>query len=77
MCVPRLSSLLCDCEIVMIVFNLHDKPIQYSSRDMDQSLFKFCDMTDQRKPQECYTNTDMRNSRTSGTPVVPCCAHTR
>jgi hypothetical protein len=51
-------SLLCDCEIAMIVFNLHDKPIQYSSRDMDLTLFKFCDLTDQRKPQECYTNSD-------------------
>jgi hypothetical protein len=53
-------SLLCDCEIALIIFNLHDKPIQYSSRDMDVTLFKFCDMTDQRRPHEHYSNQDVR-----------------
>jgi len=45
-------SVLCGCEIALVMFNSQGKLIQYSSGDIDQTLSKFID----EKPQEAYTN---------------------
>lgn len=34
-------SVLCDCEIVFIIFNYFNKLFQYVSIDMDKVLFKY------------------------------------
>ena len=45
-------SILCDCEIALVIFNSQGKLTQYSSGNIDQTLSKFID----EKPQEQYTN---------------------
>ena len=34
-------SVLCDCEIAVIIFNSHNKLFQYASTDMDKVLLKY------------------------------------
>ena len=34
-------SVLCDCEISVIIFNSHNKLFQYASTDMDNILLKY------------------------------------
>ena len=34
-------SVLCDCEISVIIFNSHNKLFQYASSDMDKVLLKY------------------------------------
>ena len=34
-------SVLCDCEILVIIFNSHNKLFQYASSDMDKVLLKY------------------------------------
>ena len=34
-------SVLCDCEIAVIIFNSHGKMFQYASNDMDKVLLKY------------------------------------
>ena len=34
-------SVLCDCEISVIIFNAHNKLFQYASTDMDRILLKY------------------------------------
>ena len=34
-------SVLCDCEILIIIFNSHNKLFQYASSDMDKVLLKY------------------------------------
>lgn len=50
-------SILCGCEIALVMFNSQGKLIQYSSGDIDQTLSKFID----EKPQEAYTNEHLSN----------------
>jgi len=50
-------SILCGCEIALVMFNSQGKLIQYSSGDIDQTLSKFID----EKPQEAYTNEHLPN----------------
>lgn len=45
-------SILCDCEIALVIFNSQGKLTQYSSGNIDQTLSKFID----EKPIESYTN---------------------
>merc|ERR1711998_644018 len=45
-------SILCGCEIALVMFNSQSKLIQYSSHDIDQTLSKFID----EKPLEAYMN---------------------
>ena len=45
-------SILCDCEIALVIFNSQGKLTQYSSGNIDQTLSKFID----EKPMEAYTN---------------------
>ena len=37
-------SVLCDCEIAVIIFNSHNKLFQYASTDMDKVLLKYTGM---------------------------------
>lgn len=49
-------SVLCDCEIALIVFNSANKLFQYASTDMDKVLLKYTEHSD---PQESRTNKDI------------------
>jgi len=49
-------SVLCDCEIALIIFNHSNKLYQYASTDMDRVLLKYTEHTD---PHESRTNRDI------------------
>ncbi len=49
-------SVLCDCEIALIIFNSSNKLFQYASTDMDRVLLKY---TEYNEPHESRTNTDI------------------
>ena len=49
-------SVLCDCEIAVIIFNSHNKLFQYASTDMDKVLLKY---TEYDQPHESQTNSDI------------------
>jgi MADS-box transcription enhancer factor 2B len=50
-------SVLCDCEVALIIFNHAGKLFQYSSSDMDQVIFRYTEYASQ--PHETRTNTDI------------------
>jgi len=52
-------SVLCDCEIAVIIFNSHNKLFQYASTDMDKVLLKY---TEYDQPHESQTNKDIVES---------------
>eukprot|EP01102_Stenamoeba_stenopodia_P006689 TRINITY_DN1857_c0_g2_i3.p2 TRINITY_DN1857_c0_g2~~TRINITY_DN1857_c0_g2_i3.p2 ORF type:complete len:395 (-),score=83.22 TRINITY_DN1857_c0_g2_i3:1749-2825(-) len=52
-------SILCDCEIALIIFSSNGKLFQYSSTDMDKVLLRYTDFTDPHKP---LTNKDYTKS---------------
>ncbi|CAB4060959.1 Myocyte-specific enhancer factor 2B,Myocyte-specific enhancer factor 2D homolog,Myocyte-specific enhancer factor 2A,Myocyte-specific enhancer factor 2C,Myocyte-specific enhancer factor 2A homolog,Myocyte-specific enhancer factor 2,Myocyte-specific enhancer factor 2D [Lepeophtheirus salmonis] len=52
-------SVLCDCEISVIIFNSHNKLFQYASTDMDKVLLKY---TEYDQPHESQTNKDILES---------------
>uniref|UniRef100_H3D623 Myocyte enhancer factor 2d n=1 Tax=Tetraodon nigroviridis TaxID=99883 RepID=H3D623_TETNG len=49
-------SVLCDCEIALIIFNHTNKLFQYASTDMDKVLLKY---TEYNEPHESRTNADI------------------
>ncbi|XP_041745862.2 myocyte-specific enhancer factor 2A isoform X3 [Coregonus clupeaformis] len=49
-------SVLCDCEIALIIFNSSNKLFQYASTDMDKVLLKY---TEYNEPHESRTNSDI------------------
>lgn len=49
-------SVLCDCEIALIIFNNSNKLFQYASTDMDKVLLKY---TEYNEPHESRTNSDI------------------
>ncbi|OQV21584.1 putative Myocyte-specific enhancer factor 2A [Hypsibius exemplaris] len=49
-------SVLCDCEIALIIFSSNNKLFQYASSDMDKVLLKY---TEYNEPQESRTNVDI------------------
>ena len=49
-------SVLCDCEIAVIIFNSHNKLFQYASTDMDKVLLKY---TEYNEPHESLTNKNI------------------
>lgn len=49
-------SVLCDCEIALIMFNSSNKLFQYASTDMDKVLLKY---TEHNEPHESRTNKDI------------------
>lgn len=38
-------SVLCDCEIALIIFNSNNKLVQYASTDMDKILLKYTEVS--------------------------------
>ena len=54
-------SILCDCEIALIIFNSSNKLFQYASTDMDKILLKY---TEYNEPHESRTNNDILEVRT-------------
>ncbi|XP_069505228.1 myocyte-specific enhancer factor 2B [Ambystoma mexicanum] len=49
-------SVLCDCEIALIIFNTTNRLFQYASTDMDKVLLKY---TEYSEPHESRTNADI------------------
>jgi hypothetical protein len=49
-------SVLCDCEIALIIFNSSNKLFQYASSDMDKILLKY---TEYNEPHESRTNNEI------------------
>ncbi|RUS15406.1 hypothetical protein BC937DRAFT_92500 [Endogone sp. FLAS-F59071] len=49
-------SVLCDCEIALIIFNSNNKLVQYASTDMDKILLKY---TEYDEPHESRSNHDV------------------
>ena len=54
---PYELSVLCDCEISLIMFNSANKLFQYASTDMDKVLLKY---TEYNEPHESRTNKDIQ-----------------
>ena len=65
-------SVLCDCEIALIIFNHSNKLFQYASTDMDKVLLKY---TEYNEPHESRTNADIIEVRRAQTPPPPAAAH--
>ncbi|GLD75292.1 myocyte-specific enhancer factor 2C-like protein [Lates japonicus] len=59
-------SVLCDCEIALIIFNSTNKLFQYASTDMDKVLLKY---TEYNEPHESRTNSDIVDLVTG---ICPC-----
>lgn len=49
-------SVLCDCEIALIIFNGSNRLFQYASTDMDKVLLRY---TEYNEPHESRTNNDI------------------
>lgn len=49
-------SILCDCEVAIIIFNKANRLYQYASTDMDQILLKY---TEYNEPHESVTNLNI------------------
>ncbi|RIB15594.1 hypothetical protein C2G38_2039247 [Gigaspora rosea] len=52
-------SVLCDCEIALIIFNSNNKLVQYASTDIDKILLKY---TEYSEPHESKGNHDFANA---------------
>jgi hypothetical protein len=52
-------SVLCDCDIALIVFNSQNKLVQYASNDMDKTLLRYTEYTG---VPEARTNADVSRS---------------
>lgn len=61
-------SVLCDCEIALIIFNSTNKLFQYASTDMDKVLLKY---TEYNEPHESRTNSDIVEVRACAWLVGP------
>uniref|UniRef100_A0A8D2L677 MADS-box domain-containing protein n=1 Tax=Varanus komodoensis TaxID=61221 RepID=A0A8D2L677_VARKO len=62
-------SVLCDCEIALIIFNSTNRLFQYASTDMDKILLKY---TEYSEPHESRTNSDiMEVTRRKANKVFP------
>ena len=49
-------SVLCDCEIALMIFNNNNRLFQYASSDMDNVLLKYAEYNE---PHESCTNVDI------------------
>lgn len=58
-------SVLCDCEIALIIFSSSNKLYQYASTDMDKVLLKY---TEYNEPHESLTNKNIIEVRVVPTP---------
>jgi hypothetical protein len=61
-------SVLCDCEIALIIFSSSNRLYQYASTDMDKVLLKY---TEYNEPHESLTNKNIIEVRKSLTPPPP------
>ncbi|NXT71199.1 MEF2B factor, partial [Chaetops frenatus] len=61
-------SVLCDCEIALIIFNSTNRLFQYASSDMDRVLLKY---TEYSEPHESRTNSDILEVAPGGGPRGP------
>lgn len=52
-------SVLCNCEIALIIFNNSNRLFQYASSDMDKVLLKY---TEYSEPHESRTNSDIQEA---------------
>ena len=66
-------SVLCDCEIALIIFNSTNKLFQYASTDMDKVLLKY---TEYNEPHESRTNSDIVEVSYKKTQTAHMHAHT-
>jgi hypothetical protein len=62
-------SILCDCEIALIIFNHNNKLFQYSSTDIDKILLKY---TEYNEPHENRSNADVSDSCQPQMHSLPC-----
>eukprot|EP00959_Pyramimonas_sp_CCMP1952_P319077 6676178-Pyramimonas_sp.AAC.1 len=53
-------SVLCDCDIALVIFNSNNKLFQYSSDDVDTILAKYSKLCND--PHEKRNNEDVRPS---------------
>lgn len=60
-------SVLCDCEIALIIFSSSNKLYQYASTDMDKVLLKY---TEYNEPHESLTNKNIIEVQKH--PCYPC-----
>jgi len=60
-------SVLCDCEIALIIFNHADKLFQYASSDMGGILLKY---TEHCEPHENRNNSDIVEVRTRAETLI-------
>lgn len=65
-------SVLCDCEIALIIFNSTNKLFQYASTDMDKVLLKY---TEYNEPHESRTNSDIVEVSYKETDGTHACVH--
>ncbi|CAO3600541.1 unnamed protein product [Absidia cylindrospora] len=52
-------SVLCDCEVALIIFNNNGKLVQYASTEIDKILMKY---TEYNEPHESKSNHDFMNA---------------
>lgn len=50
-------SILCECDVALIIFNSNNKLYQYASSDMEKILVKYTEYHDTQTPM---TNEDVR-----------------
>ncbi|PAA86942.1 hypothetical protein BOX15_Mlig011613g1 [Macrostomum lignano] len=62
-------SVLCDCEIAIIIFNNTNRLFQYASNDMDKVLLKY---TEYNEPHESRTNKDIMDFLQKKDCKAPC-----
>nr|CAD7260478.1 unnamed protein product [Timema shepardi] len=65
LCLPQTwdLSVLCDCEIALIIFSSSNKLYQYASTDMDKVLLKY---TEYNEPHESLTNKNIIETEKDG-----------
>ncbi len=51
-------SILCDCEVALLVFGTNNRLFQYSTTDMDKVLIRYTEYNEPRKP---LMNEDVSN----------------
>ena len=61
-------SVLCDCEIALIIFSSSNKLYQYASTDMDKVLLKY---TEYNEPHESLTNKNIIEVQRRGLATMP------
>lgn len=47
-------SVLCNCEVALIIFNAHGKLVQYSSTQIDRILMKYTEVRYKRIINDLY-----------------------